>query len=80
MNLNNISLNYEFVYHGKPDISFLESRSIIGAVPGDSDNLSIGADLAVDDALHQVELVDWLRTGQHAKPGPDEIQLLLRHL
>ena len=45
------------VYHSESDVSFLESRSIIGAVAGDCHNLSVWVETTVNDAFHQSVLV-----------------------
>ena len=44
-------------YHGKADVGLLERRSIVGSIAGDSNHLAVFPPLAVNDSLHQRELV-----------------------
>jgi hypothetical protein len=43
--------------HRKSDVGFLQSRAVVGSVAGDGDDLSVGVDLAVDDASNLVPML-----------------------
>lgn len=49
--------NYKLTNHGKADISSFQCRSIVSAITSDSHNFPVGANVAIDDAIHQCELV-----------------------
>ena len=66
--------------HGKPDVGLLESRRVVGSVPGDRHHLPGHGDVGVDDALYERVLVDRLGSSQHTQSWPDLVQQVLTYL
>lgn len=67
-------------YHGKSDISLLESGCIVGSVSCDGYHLPVGCKFTVDDAFNQGVLVCGRGAGQHPQLGPDLVQQVLLDL
>ena len=66
-------LSRELTHHRKANVGLFEGWTIIGSVSSDCDDLSIGGQLAVDDASDKVELVDWLGTSKNPKAWPHQV-------
>ena len=67
-------------YHGNANVSSVNSRCIIGSNTNKGHNLSVLADLGINDSIHQVVFISWVCTSQHLELGPSLIHPFLNYV